>query len=179
MTATAARVSGSPTVEIGVRMAIDPGRDATAVPVRSAILGATLAIAALVASLMFWTSLRNLLETPRLSGYTWDLFVASDAAHESEIASTLNDDPGVAGYTRGGFSSVRIAGSEVVAVLSGGATDPVLVEGRAPKGAGDPMPRDGPEARARARIHRSRAAPRPFRGALASGPQRPARATGR
>ncbi|MFL5798278.1 MAG: FtsX-like permease family protein [Actinomycetota bacterium] len=153
LTGAAARRSSSPTVGIGVRMALEPGRGATAVPVRSAILGTTLAIAALVASLMFWTSLRHLLETPRLSGYTWDVFVASDHLRdEARIASTLKHDAGVAGYTRGGFVGVRIAGSDVFGVLTGGATDPVIVAGRAPRGPGEVALGSGSLRAAHARI---------------------------
>jgi hypothetical protein len=70
------RVWPSPAAAVGVRMALEPGRGRTAVPVRSAIFGATLSLAALTASLLFATSLGHLLATPRLSGYTWDVFVA-------------------------------------------------------------------------------------------------------
>ena len=60
--------------------------------------------------------------------------VANDVRQNAAISSTLNSDPAVAGYTRGGFTGVRIGGTHTTAVLSGGATDPVLVAGRGPTG---------------------------------------------
>ena len=106
-------------------MALEPGRGAAAVPVRSAILGATLAIAALVASLMFWTSLSHLLETPRLSGYTWDLFAASDAAHErvTELRQTLQGIPFHAALKEALVSMDVLTSPQVRAPLRG-LTDP-------------------------------------------------------
>jgi putative ABC transport system permease protein len=86
----------APSAVVGVRMALEPGRGRTAVPVRSAILGAILGVAALTASLLFATSLHHLLATPRLSGYTWDVFVTVDSRHE-RAAAALRADPKLAG----------------------------------------------------------------------------------
>jgi putative ABC transport system permease protein len=58
----------APAVAAGVQLALQPGRGRTAVPVRSAIFGATLGVAALTASLVFAASLGHLLATPRLAG---------------------------------------------------------------------------------------------------------------
>lgn len=127
------RVWRSPSVVVGVRMALEPGRGRTAVPVRSTIFGATLSVAALTASLVFATSLGHLLATPRLSGYLWDVFVAVDQQHE-QAAAALRADPKVAGYTRGGFANVRIGGASLMALaLDGsGPVRPVITEGAAP-----------------------------------------------
>jgi FtsX-like permease family len=118
---------------VGVRMALEPGRGRTAVPVRSAIFSATLSVAALTASLVFATSLHSLLVTPRLSGYMWDVFVAVEGQHE-QAAAALRADPMVAGYTRGGFANVRIGGASLMALtLDGsGPVRPVISEGAAP-----------------------------------------------
>jgi hypothetical protein len=114
-------------------MALEPGRGRTAVPVRSAIFGATLGVAALTASLVFASSLGHLLATPRLSGYLWDVFVAVESQHE-RAAAALRADPKVAGLTRGGFANVRIAGDSLMALaLDGsGPVRPVISEGSAP-----------------------------------------------
>jgi hypothetical protein len=53
-----------PAVAVGFRMVLQPGRGRTAVPVRSAIFGATLSVAALSASLVFAASLGHFLDTP-------------------------------------------------------------------------------------------------------------------
>lgn len=127
------RVWRSPSAAVGVRMALEPGRGRTAVPVRSAIFGATLSVAALTASLVFATSLHHLLVTPRLSGYMWDVFVAVEEQHE-QVAAALRADPKVAGHTRGGFANVRIGGASVMALTLGesGPVRPVITEGAAP-----------------------------------------------
>jgi hypothetical protein len=127
------RVWRSPPAVVGVRMALEPGRGRTAVPVRSAIFGATLGVAALTASLVFATSLHHLLVTPRLSGYMWDVFVSVEEQHQ-QAAAALRADPKVAGYTRGGFANVRIGGASLMALTLGesGPVRPVITEGAAP-----------------------------------------------
>jgi hypothetical protein len=67
-TSALARAWSSPTAATGTRMALQPGRGRTAVPVRSAIFGATLGVAALTASLVFAASLSHLLTTPGWRG---------------------------------------------------------------------------------------------------------------
>ena len=124
----------SPAAAVGVRMALEPGRGRTSVPIRSAIFGATLSIAALTASLVFATSLGHLLDTPRLSGFTWDVFVAGGGHETYAAAAAFRVDPELAGYTRGGFTNVRIGGVELIALtLDGsGPARPVITEGAAP-----------------------------------------------
>jgi hypothetical protein len=129
------RSSISPSAGVGVRMALEPGRGRTAVPVRSAILGATLAIATLVASVLFYSSVQHLLRTPRLSGFAWDAFAAADTAKDNaSIEAALKADPDVSGWTRGGYTNLKIAGRSVFGIDTGGggAASPVVVDGRAP-----------------------------------------------
>jgi hypothetical protein len=106
----------SPAVAAGVRMALQPGRGRTAVPVRSAIFGATLGVAAVAASLVLSASLGHLLDTPRLSGFTWDAFVSVEGGLP-KAAAALRADPKIAGYTRGGFTGVRIGQLRVMALV--------------------------------------------------------------
>jgi putative ABC transport system permease protein len=131
------RIIGSPAASTGVRMALEPGRGRTAVPVRSAIVGTTLAITALMASLLFWSSLDHLLNTPRLSGFAWDVFAAPPEGKNGpdRVQTVLDADRDVAGYTRGGFVNLFVAGRSVFGVVTGGGgpASPVLVAGRAPR----------------------------------------------
>jgi len=131
------RIWRSPAAATGVRMALQPGQGRTAVPVRSAIFGATLSVAALIASLVFAASLGHLLNTPRLFGFTWDAFVSVDSG-QSRAAAALRADPRIAGYTRGGFTYVRIGRVGLMAlVLDGsGPARPVITAGVPPE-AGD------------------------------------------
>ena len=123
----------SPTVAAGIRMAFRPGQGRSAVPVRSAIFGVTLGVASLTASLVFATSLGHLLDTPRLSGFTWDAYVSVDGQH-AKAAAALRSDPKVAGYVRGGFTSARIGDVELMALTLGGTgpARPVITDGAAP-----------------------------------------------
>jgi hypothetical protein len=126
------RVWRSPAAAVGVRMALEPGRGRTAVPVRSAIFGAIIAVAALTASLLFATSLGHLLDTPKLSGFTWDVFVV--VGGQERAAAAFRADPKLGGYTRGGFTNVKIGGAELMALtLDGsGPARPVITDGAAP-----------------------------------------------
>jgi hypothetical protein len=136
----ASSASRSPVISTGIRFALEPGRGRTAVPVRSAIFGATLAVAALVASMLFWNSLGQLLQTPRLAGFAWNVFVAPNDGRESaKIRSILDADPAVDGYSRGGYIDIRIGDEEVFGVVTGGTgpASPVIVEGRAPTQVGE------------------------------------------
>jgi hypothetical protein len=123
----------SPAVAAGVRMALQPGRGRTAVPVRSAIFGATLGVAALTASLVVAASLGHLLNTPRLAGFTWDAFVSVEGGMP-KAAAALRADPKIAGYTRGGFTGVRIGQLRLMTLVLGGTgpARPVITAGVAP-----------------------------------------------
>src|SRR5206468_2070490 len=55
--ACVAALAGSVPGSVGVRMAFEPGRGRTAVPVRSAVAGTIVAVAAVVAAVVFGTSL--------------------------------------------------------------------------------------------------------------------------
>ena len=61
--------AGAPvTAAAGVRLALEPGRGRTAVPVRSALTGAALSVLAVTAAFTFGANLLHLVHTPRLYG---------------------------------------------------------------------------------------------------------------
>ena len=66
------RAGFSPSAEVGLDMAFTPGQGASAVPVRSALLGAIVAVAAVVSAITFGANLERLVSTPYLYGVTWD-----------------------------------------------------------------------------------------------------------
>src|SRR5581483_8267620 len=72
-----ARASIPPPVAAGVRLALDPGRGRSAVPIRSTVIGAALGIGALAGALVFNGSLSHLLDSPRLYGVAWDARITS------------------------------------------------------------------------------------------------------
>jgi ABC-type antimicrobial peptide transport system permease subunit len=139
----AALTAASPvTAGIGIRMAFEPGRGRTAVPVRSALAGTTIAIAALVAAAVFGTTLAGLVATPARYGANWDAELNIGFAGVSGPfgARVLSAVPGIAGYAAGNTGQVTVGGLEVPAI----GVDPVrgggyltLLAGRAPAGPGE------------------------------------------
>ena len=63
---------------VGVRFALNPGRGRTAVPVRSALLGAVLAVALVVATLTFGSGLQSLVSHPALVRVGLELHARSE-----------------------------------------------------------------------------------------------------
>ena len=138
------RVSGAPiTTGTGVRMALEPGRGRTAVPVRTTIVGAALAIATVVASLTFASSLDHLVSTPRLYGWSWDARVSTNgdtaeatAALHAKVAQIMATSKLVDGFSDSVISRVNLDGVTVTALGVAhreGAVGPTIVEGRAPR----------------------------------------------
>ena len=102
------RVSAPASVTTGVRLALEPGRGRSAVPVRSTVVGAVVGVTALASALVFGTSVNHLLATPKLYGVTWDAEVDSLASNDVRpVVDTVRDDPDVAslGVGYSGFPS--------------------------------------------------------------------------
>jgi hypothetical protein len=77
--------SGLPVSAVtGVRFAIDPG-DRDPVPVRSAILGATLAVVVILSTVVFGSSLNNLVTHPSLYGWNWNYALLSGFAGDEDL----------------------------------------------------------------------------------------------
>jgi hypothetical protein len=140
---TMARTGIPATGSAGVRMALERGRGRTAVPVRTAIAGVTVGIAALTAALTFGESLNHLLATPRLYGLTWNVQAYSNvefATHKNEedLLRAVRGVPGVAAYGLGTVGlNLSVDGVPVdgLAVYhEAGGVEPPILEGRAPAG---------------------------------------------
>jgi len=83
------RAGASAPAVVGIRLALEPGRGRTAVPVRTTIAGVVLAVAALTITLTFGASLHYLLDTPRLYGLTWDAGVGGDNVTLQEYTGAI------------------------------------------------------------------------------------------
>jgi ABC-type lipoprotein release transport system permease subunit len=129
---------------VGVRMALEPGRGRSAVPVRTTLAGVTLGVGALVAALTFGASLAHLLGSPRLYGQTWDLQLedATDETFAERGLSLLRADPRVEamGIGSAGSALLEVDGRRADAI----ALDPVegdilppMLAGRPPQGTGE------------------------------------------
>jgi ABC-type lipoprotein release transport system permease subunit len=134
------RSSVPPPVAAGVRLALDPGRGRSAVPVRSTVFGAALGVGALAAALVFNGSLAHLLGTPRLYGVAWDARVTTTAGGGgvADISAAVQRDPDVRDLAIGYVGVPLQIGSErvdgIVLQTLSGSFEPRVVEGALPLG---------------------------------------------
>ena len=110
--------AGTVTGGIGTRMAFEPGHGRTAVPVRSALAGTAIAVAAVVAAAVFGTSLVGLVSSPEQYGQNWGQqlslgFAAVPASYAAQFAAAT---PNVTGYALGDIGQLDIGGTRVAAV---------------------------------------------------------------
>jgi len=134
-----ARLGVPASFSTGLRMAVEPGRGAAAVPVRTTVAGTLVAIATVVAALAFGTSLNHLVATPRLYGQDWD--VAYDAGFSTIPTATttglLSANRGVEAFAGGVYGDLTVEGKGVAAVgidLLEGSVYPTLLDGRPAQG---------------------------------------------
>jgi ABC-type antimicrobial peptide transport system permease subunit len=140
-TADVLGAGGSLTRRIGVRMALQPGRGRTAVPVRSALVGTAIAVAAAVASLVFSASFVHLLDTPAQYGQDWqqDLDFGFGGLNRQFIDQIAARQPGLTEYAAGNYGQVSIDGTLVPAIgidAFRGAGYLTMLSGHAPTTAG-------------------------------------------
>ena len=132
----------------GVRMALEPGRGRTAVPVRTTIVGAALAIATVVAALTFASSLDHLVSTPRLYGWSWDARVETSGDTAEAAAALAPEGRRRHDEVEGGHGVLRLGDQPREPrrrdrhrargrADQRGAVGPTIVDGRAPRAAGE------------------------------------------
>jgi MacB-like periplasmic core domain/FtsX-like permease family len=116
--ARAATSAGLPPAAItGIRFALEPGAGRNAVPVRSAILGAVLAVVVVIGTITFGSSMNTLVSHPALYGWNWTDEINGGGglgdipAHD--VARELDADPLVGGWTGVYFSTLQIDGMNV------------------------------------------------------------------
>ena len=130
--------SGAPvSVLAGIRFALEPGRGRTAVPVRSAMFGAVLAVATVAATLTFGSSLTALVSHPPLYGWNWS-YVLQGVNIPPQSQTLLDHDPLVAGWTGVEFIDLEIAGQVVPAIVTDARArvSPPILAGHQPDGRG-------------------------------------------
>ena len=140
--ASALGLAGSVTGGLGVRMAFEPGHGRTAVPVRSALVGTSVAVAAVAAALVFGTSLIALVSTPHRYGQNWseNMDLRFGGAPATTAAEIFSAEPAVTRWAGGNYGPVSIDGNTVAAI----GIDPVrgrgfltILAGRSPSGPGE------------------------------------------
>ena len=121
-TSSAARAAASaglgPAAVTGIRYALDPGSRDDPAPVRSAALGAVLAVIVLTASVTFGASLNSLVSRPSLYGWNWNYALLSGFSGAEELdgprlAFLLDHDRYVAHWSGVYFADASIDGRPV------------------------------------------------------------------
>ncbi len=134
--ANAAASFGLPAPAVtGVRFALEPGAGSNAVPVRSAILGAALAVIVVVTTVTFSASLNALVSHPRLYGWNWDTILAAGGGSgnipQNRATELLSHDPFVQSWSGAYTDDLHIDG-QLVPVLGerpGTAVQPPVLAG--------------------------------------------------
>jgi hypothetical protein len=104
-------LAGSVPGSLGVRMAFEPGHGRTAVPVRSALAGTMLAVAAVVGAVVFGASFLRLVGTPHSYGQNWDqqLDLQVGSVPAGVGAGVLARISGLDHYAGGNYGQVSVA----------------------------------------------------------------------
>jgi FtsX-like permease family len=132
--AAAARAGVTPVATTGVRIALEPGRGPTTIPVRSAIFGAVFGILGVVAVLMFASSLDQLVASPAQYGWTWHFAAVVD---DPSVYTAAAHERGLAAAAELFTVNVQLDGRPVIAwgyMSLRGTIDPEIITGRAPSG---------------------------------------------
>lgn len=137
-----AKLGAPPATSVGVNFGLAAGRGTAAIPVQSAIIGFTLGIGLIVATLGFGSSLQHLLDTPHLYGWTWD--VKSGAPALPDIGRLLSPallaDENIQDASGGSIIQMDLNQERVDALAVDrvkGSIDPAVIEGRAPRRVGE------------------------------------------
>ncbi len=117
---------------VGLHLALEPGRGRTAVPARSVLVGAVIAVTTVTATLTFGNSLHVLVTHPQLYGWNWNYTVMSENGVPPQAITALRHDKDVASWS--GFSDpdLQIDGQTVPALITPGipSTGPPILSGR-------------------------------------------------
>ncbi len=131
-----------PSAALGIRSALGSRSGRDAAPLRSALLGAVVAVTVIVTSLTFASSLNALVSQPPLYGWNWNFallagFSAAENLPAAETAALLNHDPDVAHWAGAYFESIDLDGQSppALAMRPDAAVRPSMLSGHAPEDA--------------------------------------------
>jgi hypothetical protein len=127
---------------VGVRFALEPGRGRATVPVRSTLLGATLAVALVVATLTFGSGLQSLVSHPALYGWNFTYLLNASNTTPPRTLTLLDRDPDVVAWDGYDYNDAEIDGQEVPLLFEFGHSStkspisPPILAGHAVDGSG-------------------------------------------
>ncbi len=127
---------------VGVRFALERGRGRTAVPVRSTLLGAVLAVALVVSTLTFGSGLQSLVSRPALYGWNFTYLLNASNTTPPQALTLLAHDPDVVAWDGYDYNDAEIDGQNVPFLFdyghssSKGPISPPILSGHAVDGNG-------------------------------------------
>jgi hypothetical protein len=134
----AIRLGLPPASVTGIRFAVERGRGRDAVPVGSALVGAALAVAVVVATVTFGSGLHTLVSHPELYGWNWSYAIAETGGGSVPAVTDgmLAHDHAVARWTGFGFADAQIDGQTIPILLTRARAPvtPPILSGRAVQG---------------------------------------------
>src|ERR1700722_5664900 len=118
----AGRLAGwrlSPAAMSGIRMGFEPGPGRAPVPARAAIAGIVAALAAVLAALVFASSLSHVIGDPAVAGWDWDVTVGNPPSVDvsKQAVPLLRSDSFVSAFTVTAMSDVVLDGSDYVPLV--------------------------------------------------------------
>jgi hypothetical protein len=124
-----------PSAVTGIRFALEPGAGRNTVPVRSAIVGAALALVVGITAVTFGSSLNALVSHPALYGWNWSYELSAGqggVVPGARATRLLDHDTHVAAWSAIDFDTLRIDGQPVpvIAERPGASVEPPLLSGR-------------------------------------------------
>ena len=105
---------------VGVRFALERGRGPTAVPVRSTLLGAVLAVALVVSTLTFGSGLQSLVSRPALYGWNFTYLLNASNTTPVKTLTLLDHDPDVEAWDGYDYNDAVIDGQGVPFLFESG-----------------------------------------------------------
>ena len=105
---------------IGLRFALEPGRGRTAVPVRSVLVGAAVALTTVVATLTFGNSLSALARHPDLYGWNFTYALMSQQDVPPNVLTRLDHNRDVASWSGYNTPDIQVDGQIVPALIAKG-----------------------------------------------------------
>jgi hypothetical protein len=134
-----------PAGSVGIRLALEPGRGRTAVPVRTNLFAVVAAVTVVVAAVGFGASLDRLLDRPALYGAPRSGVIASDGGYsqiEPAAFAAVAKDAAVAGWAGMAFGAAEVGGRDLPVIgfrLGDGGVAPPVLHGRLPSSDGELM----------------------------------------
>jgi hypothetical protein len=116
---------------VGMRLALEPERGRTAVPLRSALLGTVLAVALVMATLTFASSLTTLVSHPALYGWNWSYALDPSNDVPPQSLKLLAHDADVSAWTGVNYNTAEIDGESAPFLFSqpGAELSPPILSG--------------------------------------------------